>query len=190
MKKQSKEMLTLFWKSIKRDKEAISLITPKHYLKDVQTIHYKELKRKGIQNLVFDIDNTILPVNKIEVTKELKDFFMELKKNFTICLLSNNTKQRVKPVAEKLQVLSVWKANKPSGDAYNKLKQKITITNNNTAMIGDQMLSDIVFGNKYKLYSILVEPVKKKYDIKTGTSRILQNFLMKRKKIIKRYHYY
>ena len=52
------------------------------------------------------------------------------------------------------------------------------------------MLTDIVFGNTYKLYTILVEPYKKKYDIKTGTSRILQNILMKRIPEIKRYHYY
>ena len=53
------------------------------------------------------------------------------------------------------------------------------------------MLSDIVFANKYKLYSILVEPVKNKYDIKTGTSRVLQNIIMKKlKSKIERYKYF
>ena len=56
-------------------------------------------------------------------------------------------------------------------------------------MIGDQMLSDIVGANKYGIYTILVDPLENKYDIKTGTSRVLQNIMMKKIKF-KQGNYY
>ncbi len=190
MKKKNKEMLEIFWRAWKKEKEAINLVIPKQYVKNIFTIDYEKLKFLGIKNIVFDIDNTIMPVNETYVEEELIKFFDKLKKDFTICLFSNNEEKRVKPVIEKLKVKGIWNSEKPSKTAYKKLQAEVGEVKNNTAIVGDQMLTDIVFGNTYKLYTILVEPYKKKYDIKTGTSRILQNILMKRIPEIKRYHYY
>ena len=114
-----------------------------------------------------------------------------MKNKFNICILSNNNEARVNPVKEKLKVKGFANAKKPSKYAYDKALNLLNSSSNNTVMVGDQMLSDIVFANKYKLYSILVEPVKNKYDIKTGTSRVLQNIIMKKlKSKIERYKYF
>ncbi len=188
---KNKEMFKIFLKALKNDKQATCLVIPKSYVKNIYEINYKKLKNLGIQNLIFDIDNTIMPVNNIEVTQNLKTFFNELKKDFTICLVSNNGEDRVNPVKKDLNVLAIANAKKPSKETYDEIVKLLNVTKNNTAIIGDQMLSDIVFGNQFGLYTILVEPFLKKYDIKTGTSRILQNILMKKlKKKIKRYNYY
>ena len=186
---KNKEMLKIFFAAYQR--KNIELVLPKSYVKSIYDINYKKLIKQRIKYLVYDIDNTIMPVNETHVPKELINFFSKLKKDFTIYLLSNNKETRVEPVAQKLKVKSISNADKPSRIAYQKLKQEINIQKNNTAMIGDQMLTDIVFGNKYELYTILVEPYKKIYDLKTGTSRVLQNIIMKRlKDKITRYHYY
>lgn len=187
---KNKEMLNIFLKAMIGNKKAISLVIPKQYTKSIYDINYKDLKQQGIKYLIYDIDNTIMPVNDTRVTSELINFFNKLKKDFTIYLLSNNSTDRVKPVAQKLKVKSIANAEKPSEIAYEKLRKEIMIEKNNTAMIGDQMLSDIVFGNKYNLYTILVEPYKKKYDENTGINRILSDILMKKLKEITRYHYY
>ena len=188
---KNKEMLNIFFKIMKNDKQSIDLVTPKNYVKSIKDINYKKLLNKGYKNLIFDIDNTIMPVNDINVTKDLKDFFENLKKDFNICILSNNGEERVAPVKEALQVKGFANAKKPSKHAYDKALELLGSTSSNTVMIGDQMLSDIVFANRYNLYSILVEPYKNKYDIKTGTSRVLQNIIMKKiKDKITRYNYY
>ena len=188
---KNKEMFNIFIKVLKNDNNAIKLVVPKKYVKSIKDIDYKELFNKGYKNLIFDIDNTIMPVNDINVTKDLKDFFEKLKKNFNICILSNNGEQRVEPVKKALGVKGFANATKPSKNAYNKALKLLNSNDSNTVMIGDQMLSDIVFANRYNLYSILVEPYKRKYDIKTGTSRFLQNIIMRKiKNKIKRYNYY
>lgn len=188
---KNKDMLNIFFKAYKKEKDAISLITPNSYCKNIYEINYKSLKEQGYKHLIFDIDNTIMPVNDINVSKELEIFFNKLKKDFTICLVSNNNEARVNPVKEKLSVLGLSDAKKPKKEAYDKVLKLLKSTEKNTVMIGDQMLSDIVGGNKNGLYTILVEPYENKYDIKTGVSRILQNILMNRlKEKIKRYKYY
>jgi len=188
---KNKDMLNIFFKVLKNDKKAINLVTPKSYRKNIYEIDYKKLKKDGFTNLIFDIDNTIMPVNDINVTKELKDFFKKLKKDFNICIVSNNNEQRVNPVEKELDVLAIANAKKPSKEAFDKALSLLKSKNDNTVMIGDQMLSDVVGANRYGLYSILVEPYKNKYDIKTGTSRILQNIIMKKiKKTVARYNYY
>ena len=184
-------MLNIFFRVMKKDKEAISLVLPKSYVKNVESIDYKYLKDNNYKNLIFDIDNTIMPVNDINVSEELKVFFKKLKKDFNICILSNNDNWRVDPVKEKLGVKGFANAKKPNKYAYDKALELLNSEPSNTVMIGDQMLSDMVFGNKYELYTILVEPYKNKYDIKTGTSRILQNIMMRKlKDKIVRYKYY
>lgn len=185
---KNKDMLKIFFKVLKNDKKAIKLITPKSYKKNIYEIDYKKLKQDGYINLIFDIDNTIMPVNDINVTEELKNFFLKLKNDFNICIVSNNVIERVNPVEKELKVKALANAKKPNKEAFDKALKLLKSKKNNTVMIGDQMLSDIVGANRYGLFSILVEPYKNKYDIKTGTSRVLQNIIMK--KIVARYNYY
>lgn len=188
---KNRDMLKIFFKVLENDKKSIDLVIPNNYVKSIYDINYESLKKNNYKNLIFDIDNTIMPVNDIIVTKELEDFFRKIKKEFNICILSNNDENRVNPVKEKLDVVGFANAKKPSKYAYKKALELLNSDASNTVMIGDQMLSDIVFANRYNLYSILVEPYKKKYDIKTGTSRVLQNIIMKKlKSKIKRYKYY
>ena len=188
---KNKDMLKIFFKVMKNDKDTIDLVIPKSYVKSIKDIDYEYLKKNNYKNIIFDIDNTIMPVNDINVPDELIEFMNKLKKDFNICILSNNGDWRVDPVKEKLEVLGVANAKKPSKYAYEKALELLKSNSNNTVIVGDQMLSDIVFANRYKLYSILVEPYKNKYDIKTGTSRVLQNIMMKKlKNKIERYKYY
>ena len=184
-------MLKIFFRALRNDSKTVDLVIPKSYVKSIYDIDYEMLKKNKIKNIVFDIDNTIMPVNDIYVDKNLNEFIDDLKKDFNICILSNNNKKRVVPVQKVLDVYAIYEANKPNKEAYDKICDILDTNGKNTALVGDQMLSDIVFANSYGLYSILVEPFKNKYDIKTGTSRVLQNILMKRlKNKIQRYKYY
>lgn len=188
---KNKEMLNIFFKVLKKDNKAIELVIPNSYQKNIFEIDYKKLKKAGYKNLIYDIDNTIMPVNDINVTNELKKLFSDLNKDFNICIVSNNKEKRVIPVKKSLNVIGIANANKPKKEAFDKILKVLNGKKKDTVMIGDQMLTDVVGGNSYGLYTILVEPFENKYDIKTGTSRILQNIIMKKlKDKIVRYKYY
>ena len=164
-------------------------IIPNTYTKDIYSIDYKTLKQKKMTNLIFDIDNTILKVNSVEIPPKLKKLFSKIDKDFNICIVSNNKKERVLPVAHILNCNYIFEAKKPNKEAFDKALNILKAKKENTVMIGDQMLSDIVGANKYGIRTILVDPLENKYDLKTGTSRVLQNIMMKKIKF-KQGNYY
>ncbi len=186
------EMLKCFFK-VMTDKNE-NVVVPDMYAPDVYNIDYDFLHKQKLYNLIFDIDNTILPVNEINIPESLIELFNQLdKKGFNILIVSNNSKERVIPVAYKLETGYLFKADKPKASAFDKALVALDAKKENTAMIGDQMLTDIKGANEYGIYSILVDPVSNSYDIKTGTSRILQNIMTKKlekRKVFMRNNYY
>lgn len=186
-------MLKSFVKVMKNEEEEIKVVLPKMYAEDVFQINYEFLKNKKLTNLIFDIDNTILPVGDIKVPEELINLFKTLEKDFNICLMSNNVKERVLPVAEILETSYLFDAGKPLKESFDNALNLLKSKKENTVMIGDQMLSDIKGANMYGLYTVMVDPVSTKHDIKTGVSRILQKIMMKKltkKGIFKEKNYY
>ena len=175
------EMLKTFFKIMQNDNEEIRKVIPNMYCKNFYDIDIDYLVNKGINKLIIDIDGTILPVDDIFVTIELLRCFGLYKiKHFDICLLSNNNKERVLPVAKELNVNCLYNANKPLPEAYEKALAILKAPNKESvAVIGDQMLSDIKGANEYGLYTILVDPVSNHNNIKTGTQRVLQKRIEK-----------
>ena len=176
---KNSEMLKSFFKVLKGDKTEIDLILPNMYASSVYSINYKLLNKK-YKNLIFDLDNTLLTVGKIEVNEELVNLFQKIGKDFNICLVSNNSKERVLPVAKILETGYLFKAGKPKKEAFDKALILLDATKENTAVIGDQMLSDIKGANEYGLFSVMVEPISNIHDFKTKTNRVLQKIMIKK----------
>lgn len=194
MASKNKEMLKVFFRVMRSDNDYINLIIPNSYVKDVYSINYEDLYQRGYHNIIFDVDNTLLPVNDINVPESLVELFEYLKNTgFSICIVSNNSEDRVKSPANKLDVLYLSKANKPNKEAFDRALDILETGSDDTIMVGDQMLSDIKGANEYGLYTILVDPLEDKYDIKTGTSKVLQDMMIKKlskKNIFRRNNYY
>lgn len=181
MSKKNIEMLKTFGEVMRNNEKIVDLIIPNSYTKSVYDIDYEELYQKGYRNLLFDIDNTLLPVNDIKVPKELINLMKKVQDlNFNICIMSNNHLDRVVPPAKALGVEYLADANKPTKESFDRALRLIDGNIDDSVMIGDQMLSDIKGANSYGLYTILVDPLSNKYDIKTGTSRVLQNIMEKK----------
>lgn len=173
------DMLKCFFKVMTNNKEEIKKIIPKMYMKNIYEIDYKYLKKQNLTNLIFDIDNTLLPVDDKNVPDKLLHHFIQLKNDFNILIMSNNHIERVKPVANILQVKFLYKAGKPKKEAFEKALKLLQSTKENTVMIGDQMLSDIKGASELGIYTILIDPISNKHNIQTKTSRILQDILEK-----------
>ena len=174
------KMLRTYRKVLKNNKEEINKVIPNMYSESFYTIDFNYLLNKNIDKLIIDIDNTILPTDDIKVPNELITKIEELKKDFSICLVSNNYKRRVEPVANILDVRYLDKAKKPLPECFKKSMDILNETNvNKVAMIGDQMLTDIVGANEYNVYSVLVKPISKRHNIGTLINRYLQNKIEK-----------
>lgn len=169
------------------------LFYPKMYQKKIQDINYDKLKEIGIKCLVFDLDNTIALIDQKIITDDVKKFLNDLKKDFTVIIISNNTKKRVKVYADDLECYFISSAAKPIFRGAKKLINKCGYNNNEVAVIGDQLVTDIFGSNLKGYYPILVDPLAKK-DLKiTTVNRIIENQILKKyekKKVMKKGEYY
>lgn len=151
---------------------------PNDYLKSVTEISNEYLTRNNIKALILDVDNTLIDYNK-NLSIEIENWAKELKKNaIKMMILSNsNKKEKVKQVAEKLGLDYIYFGMKPLKKGFKKAKQKLNIENENIAVVGDQIFTDVIGANRMNLYSILVEPIEEKDIFITLLKRPIENFI-------------
>lgn len=167
---------------------------PKIYKKSILDIDYKKLKEQNIKCIMFDLDNTLLEVHKNIPKKDFCYLVKKLKKDFKIVVISNNSsKKRLSQVAEILDIDYVRFAMKPFSRGFRKVKKKYNFAKKEMCLIGDQLMTDIMGGNKYGIYTILVDPLAKKELKVTGINRFFERRVLKKlakNNIFKRGEYY
>ena len=168
-----------------------NLYKPKMYYQDIFSINYSLLRKQKIKNLIFDLDNTIADSKTSKPNKEMIKLFEDLKaKGFTIYIMSNAFKKRVTAFATILDVKAYHLSLKPLPITFKRLIKENNLNIKETAMIGDEIFTDIKGANKIGLLSILVDRLTKHDYFLTRISRIRENNLFKKTNIIKRGEYY
>lgn len=153
---------------------------PDIYQEDIYKINYDKLKDLGIKCLLFDLDNTIVPFCEKVPRNGTKEFFEKLKnQGFKVVIFSNSPKMRLKTFKEELNIDIYGNARKPSMKNFNKLLKQYKYTENEVAIIGDQIMTDIIGGNKVGITTILIKPVGKD-PIWTKINRIRERRIMKK----------
>ena len=158
----------------------IKKLYPTHYIESIFDLPIHELKDKGIKGVIFDIDNTLVPYDVPEPTKEIISFFNELKKaEIAITLVSNNTEDRVVKFNEKLKVLALHKAQKPFTKSFKKALEMMHCTKEQAVIVGDQIFTDVYGGNCVGIATYLVKPISDKDEWQTKVKRGLERQVIK-----------
>lgn len=154
---------------------------PDMYVNSLKHINIEQLKEKGIKALIFDLDNTIIPWGSDEMPDETVQWFVNLKKEgFKVCIVSNNSENRVGQMAGILQIPAIHNAAKPLRRAFRRAVQMMDVKPEETAMVGDQIFTDVLGANRIGLYTILVVPINKKEFIGTRVNRQLEKLVLRR----------
>ena len=140
---------------------------PSEYHKTVFDIDFNELYKKGIRLILTDLDNTLISYDETVPTKEIDDLFDQLiETGFEVIIVSNNIQARVDVFIEGLKIKGYANMRKP---LIKKFKRVIKNTlkdykDDEICIIGDQLMTDIYGANRLGVYSILVDPIKKKTE--------------------------
>ncbi len=154
---------------------------PDIYQKSIYTIDYSKLLSRGIKCLLFDLDNTIIASSDKNPPRKAKDLFISLKqKGFKIIIFSNSPKIRVKQFQNFFDVDCYYNARKPHAGKFKKLLKIYNYKENEVAIIGDQLLTDVLGGNKVGITTILVNPLSDKDIIFTRFNRFFEKRKMKK----------
>lgn len=159
-----------------------SMLKPRQAVATIFDIDLQPLWESGYKNLIIDVDNTITAWNTYHVSDKLKTWVLKLKsKGFRICLLSNNNQEKVQKFASELGVIAAPRGGKPFLKAFQSAISALDASNSNTLIIGDQLFTDILGGNRAGLYTILVEPIDNKEFIGTRLVRLLESLITGRR---------
>lgn len=158
----------------------IDRFVPDVYAQSIYRIDYEKLKKKGIKCIIFDLDNTISPVDVSVPPKDAIDLMFKLKEmGFKLILMSNSGKKRVEPFRNGLEIDSCANARKPCKKNYSKIVSIYRFNPEEIACVGDQLLTDIMGANKMGMTSILINPISKKDRFVTLPNRVIEKIIMK-----------
>ena len=167
---------------------------PDMYQKSIYHIDYDKLKEDGIKCLLIDLDNTCVPYKDKEPNKKLIDLFETLKDmDFKVIIFSNASKKRLYPFKNTLNVDCSAGSRKPSTRKLNKILKMFKYDLSEVVIIGDQLYTDILCGNRAGIKTILVNPMSKDDLIFTKMFRWLEKKQFKKMSkmdILKKGKYY
>jgi uncharacterized protein len=153
----------------------------------IQHIDFEVLIKNNIKGLILDIDNTLVPQHMMDADEGAVKWIEKVKElGIKTCIVSNASKKRVIKFNERLQIHAIHRASKPGTKAYLKAIELMNIKKEETAVIGDQIFTDIYGGNRVGLFTILVNPIDKKealwVRLKRFPEKIIHSSYKKHKK--------
>ena len=152
-----------------------NFLLPKQYVESIYDITPDFLKARGIKGVVTDLDNTLIEWDTPYANEDLAEWFERLAEGgIRVIIASNNTEARVKAFAEPVGTPYISRAKKPLGNGFYSAMIQLGLRPYETAMVGDQLLTDIMGGNRMGMYTILVRPVAQSDGLVTKFNRFVE----------------
>ncbi|HLS07276.1 MAG TPA: YqeG family HAD IIIA-type phosphatase [Bacillota bacterium] len=166
----------------------LKLFLPDEHVSSVYKIDLKNLQSNGIKGIITDLDNTLVAWDEPHATQEVVDWFKTLaNEQFNYIIISNNNADRVQAFCDPIDVSYVHTARKPLRKSFLKAATMMNLKPEQVAVIGDQLLTDVLGGNLGGFYTILVKPLVETDAKITRFNRMIErrilNYFQKRGKI-------
>ncbi|SDC29694.1 YqeG family HAD IIIA-type phosphatase [Shouchella lonarensis] len=155
-------------------------LLPDQYVKNIYEIDVAELSERGVKAVITDLDNTLVAWDYPTATVEVCEWFGALKKaGFQIMVVSNNHEKRVKDFCDPEKVRFIYNARKPLKRAFQQACKQMAVRPEEAVVVGDQMFTDVLGGNRAGLHTILVVPVVKTDGWMTRMNRRMERIVLK-----------
>ena len=152
------------------------MIYPNEYFDRIEKITIEYLQKNKIKALILDMDNTLINYNK-EMPKRVENWAKELKgQGVKLIIVSNsNKKEKLEKVSNLLGIKYIFFAKKPLKSGLKKAAKMLGEEPSNIAVVGDQIFTDIIGGNRCKMNTILVDSLEEKDFWFTAWKRPIEN---------------
>jgi len=140
---------------------------PQYAFFEITDISPDYLKGIGVRFLMLDLDNTIAAYGEQTLSADISHWAAEMKADgIELFIISNSTRKgRVESFAKALGVRFIKGANKPSSKALRTALTATGFSANESALVGDQILTDTLAANRAGVTSIVLRPRSAKNPI-------------------------
>lgn len=160
------------------------IFLPDIRLNRVTDISVELLKKYNIESLILDVDNTLSTHHGEILTDGLPEWLQYMKENnIGLTVLSNSKEARVKPFAKKINLDFISLGLKPLPFGYLRAVKKLGTNKKNTAIVGDQIFTDILGGNIVGVKTVLLTPIKPEDGWSFKLRRRLEKMIFKLYKV-------
>ncbi len=156
---------------------------PYQYNKTIFDVDYSKLYEIGCRYILTDLDNTLVSYIERNPSEKLISWRDELKKlGFTLMIVSNSHSNRVKEFAEAIALPCQYGSLKPTKKGFKKAVRALGITDySQVVVLGDQILTDILGGNRMGFKTILIEAIDRESEFfSTRFNRRFERKIVKR----------
>jgi len=159
----------------------LKLLCPSERVESLAGIDIARLKRRQIEAMLLDLDNTLVPWRSYDVAPEIEAWIREAgSQGMKFCIVSNTrTSARLQSLAAELGLPFVRRGAKPRRGGFREALRLLDVQPAHAAVIGDQIFTDILGGNRLGLYTILVRPLDPREFIGTRISRFFEKIVLK-----------
>jgi len=141
-------------------KNLISFFKPSLFVDSVLDIDKSVINNPKIKLILLDIDNTIIQYKRTKMQDCFMQWLISVSASKKIILVTNNSKKRVKSIAELKSFNYICRAYKPLPFCYLRTVKNSKIKKDEAIIIGDQIFDDILGGNLAGIYTVLVKPIE------------------------------
>lgn len=139
------------------------------------------IKSNHLRGFILDLDNTLSMHGSPAPEQGVTEWLEKMKKlGMKLIVLSNNTKKRVEPLAEELELDFISFGCKPLTLGISRALKKMRLPKKSVALVGDQIFTDILGGNLRGVPTILVEPFHMEDKASFKLKRKLESIVFKR----------
>ena len=138
------------------------------------------LRSLGVRNALLDLDDTLVASDRDDAVADAPLTVERLKEaGFGVAILSNGKPERVARAADLLGVPGVALAGQPFGWAFRRALAMLPgAVPANTAMVGDQLFTDVLGAKRAGLVTVLVRPLSEGKLLHTRLARRLERMIL------------
>lgn len=153
---------------------------PFAHAKSLYEIEPDFFKSNDVSTLMVDLDNTLDSYKLHKPSEKAIELINRLKATgLNIVIISNNKHDRVKQYADVLGVDFTWYTGKPCPKKINRYVQEKGLNKENIMIVGDQLMTDVLAGNRAKIRTILTEKIVKEDQPTTRFNRLFDRPIRK-----------
>ena len=157
----------------------LRLLAPRYRVRTVTDLTPSVLRAWQIEALMLDLDNTLVHWGETTPPRTVGVWIDELQRvGIPACLVSNNVNRRVRTAARLLRLPFAEGRYKPSGSKLRHALSLLGTPPQRTAMVGDQLFTDILAGNRIGVPTVLTAPLSPREAVRTRTLRIFERLVL------------
>lgn len=141
----------------------LQYLTPNMVFETIYDITPALLQKKGIRGVLIDIDGTVSSHRVALPSDELRTYVKGLQDaGIATLFLSNNKAMRVGTFSDSMGIRWISRAKKPLGRAFRQAIALLDLPAHEIAMIGDQIFTDVLGGNRAGMLTCQVQSLDRK----------------------------